>query len=70
MKFLAEAFNFTNTPHFSNPGGSVANLRLNSDGTINSLGGFMTVTSTTGGGGSNNPEGGSRQLRIALRLTF
>jgi hypothetical protein len=70
MKFLAEAFNFTNTPHFSNPGGSVANLRLNPDGTINTIGGFMTITSTTGGGGSNNPEGGPRQLRIALRLTF
>jgi hypothetical protein len=70
MKFLAEAFNFTNTPHFSNPGGSVANLRVNPDGTLNTLGGFLTVTSTTGGGCSNNPEGGPRQLRIALRLTF
>jgi len=70
MKFLAEAFNFTNTPHFSNPGGSVSDLRLNSDGSINTLGGFMTVTSTTGGGGSNNPEGGPRQLRIALRMNF
>ncbi len=70
MQFRAEAFNFTNTPHFGNPSANASNLRLNNDGSIASLGGFMTITSTAGGGGSLNPEGGPRQLRFALRVSF
>ncbi|MEJ7608536.1 MAG: hypothetical protein WKF37_20260, partial [Bryobacteraceae bacterium] len=34
MQFRAEAFNATNTPHFSNPSANISNLRLNSDGTF------------------------------------
>ena len=70
MQFRAEAFNFTNTPHFGNPSANVSNLRLGNDGSIASLGGCMTITSTAGGGGSLNPEGGPRQLRFALRVSF
>lgn len=70
MQFRAEAFNFTNTPHFGNPSANVSNLRVNTDNSIGALGGFMTVTSTAGGGGSLNPEGGPRQLRFALRVSF
>ena len=31
-QFRVEAFNLTNRPRFSNPGGNVSNLRLNADG--------------------------------------
>ena len=44
LQFRAEALNFTNTPHFGNPGGNVSNLQLNADATIRSLCGFMQIT--------------------------
>ena len=51
-----EAANFSNTPHFSNPSANV------------SSGGFLTVTSALSR--ANNVEGGERQFRIALRISF
>src|SRR5262249_45058680 len=44
MQFRMEAFNFSNTPHFGNPGGNVSNMILNGDGSIANLGNFMSVT--------------------------
>jgi hypothetical protein len=61
LQFRAEAFNFTNTPHFNNPGTNVSNMRLNSDGSIAALGGFMEVTSA---------RSEERNYRFALRLSF
>jgi len=68
IEFRAEAFNFTNTPHFPNPGGNVSNLNLNADGTIRSLGGFTEIT----GGNTNLARDGidERQFRFGLRISF
>ena len=51
-----EAYNVTNTPHFNNPSANI------------SSGGFMTITSALSR--SNNVEGGERQFRVALKLSF
>jgi len=61
LQFRAETFNLTNTPHFQNPGANVSNLRLNSSGDVQSLGGFMAITSAAAD---------QRQLRFAVRLSF
>jgi hypothetical protein len=66
MEFKAEAFNFTNTPKFSNPGSNVASMALNPDGSIRSLGNFSSVTGTLTG--LANPS--ERQLRFGLRMSF
>jgi TonB dependent receptor len=67
LQFRAEALNFTNTPHFSNPGGNRSNLVLNTDGTIKSLGGYTEITSTAGTGREGIDE---RVFRFGLRLSF
>jgi len=61
LQFRAESFNFTNTPHFNNPSTNVSNMRLNADGTINSLGNFMSITSA---------RLDERNFRFGLRLSF
>jgi hypothetical protein len=66
MQFRAEALNLTNTPHFSNPGGSVSSLSLNPDGTVKSLGGFTTITGTSAGSRLTD----ERFLRFGLRISF
>jgi hypothetical protein len=67
MQFRAEAFNFSNTPHFSNPGTNVSNMSLNPDGTIRSLSGYTEITSTI----SLAREGiDERQFRFGLRFSF
>ena len=67
MEFRAEAFNLTNTAHFSNPGANVSSMVLNPDGTIKSLGGYTVITSTTGNGREGIDE---RLFRLGLRITF
>lgn len=61
LEFKAESFNLTNTPHFINPGANASNMSLNADGTIRSLGNFLSVTSA---------QGDERQVRFGLRLSF
>jgi Carboxypeptidase regulatory-like domain/TonB dependent receptor len=61
LQFRAEAFNATNTPHFNNPGANVSNMRLNPDGTVNSLGGYTEITSA-------KPD--ERQVRLGIRVAF
>jgi hypothetical protein len=56
FQFRFEAYNLSNTPHFNNPSSNV------------STGGFLTITSAMSR--SNNVEGGERQLRFALRISF
>jgi hypothetical protein len=68
MEFKAEAFNFTNTPHFNNPNANVSNMVLNADGTIRSLGNFMSVTSANINGGQE--PGDERQFRFGVRFSF
>ncbi|MCC7155844.1 MAG: TonB-dependent receptor [Bryobacterales bacterium] len=65
LQFRAEAFNFTNTPHFSNPGGNISNLVLNSDGTFRS--GVFEVTGVRNTGREGIDE---RVFRFGLRLGF
>jgi hypothetical protein len=69
LQFRAEAFNFTNTPHWGLPAASVSAVSYNSDGSIKSLGGFGSITSTDGGylGRSGADE---RTFRLGLRLSF
>ncbi|MGI8785395.1 MAG: TonB-dependent receptor domain-containing protein [Acidobacteriota bacterium] len=61
VQFRAEAFNFTNTPHFRAPGANVSNLQFEPDGTtIRNLNGFTEVTSSYG----------EREFRFGLRIGF
>jgi hypothetical protein len=61
IQFRAEAFNATNTPHFNNPGANVSSMRLNADGTVNTLGGYTEITSA-------RPD--ERQVRLGIRVAF
>ncbi len=65
LEFRAEAFNATNTPHFSNPSNNISNLRLNPDGTFRS--GVFEVTGTRNTGREGIDE---RMFRLGLRLSF
>jgi hypothetical protein len=63
LTLRVEAFNVTNTPHFSNPGGNRSSLQLNPDGTIRNLNGYTEITSTSG-------SRSERLLRVGVRLGF
>ena len=68
MQFRAEAFNLTNTPHFSNPGANASNLQLDpTTGGVKSLNGYDQITSTTGTGRDGIDE---RQFRFGVKVTF
>ena len=69
MEFKAESFNFSNTPKFANPAANASNMRVNPDGSIQSLGDFMQITSTitSSYGGAVSVD---RQFRFGLRLSF
>jgi hypothetical protein len=56
MQLRGECYNLSNTPHFNNPSANI------------SSGGFMTITSALSR--ANNVEGGERQFRVALRISF
>ncbi|MBM3736431.1 MAG: hypothetical protein FJW39_11655 [Acidobacteria bacterium] len=60
MELRAEAFNFTNTPKFGQPGANVSNLQFNPDGTIRNLNGFTEIVTATE----------ERQFSVMLRLSF
>jgi hypothetical protein len=65
LQFRAEAFNLTNTPHFSNPGGNISNLVLNPDGSFRS--GVFEVTGVRNTGREGIDE---RVFRFGLRIGF
>jgi hypothetical protein len=67
LQFRMEAFNFTNTPHFANPGANVSNLSLNSDGSVRDLGGYTVISAVQNLGREGIDE---RQFRLGLRLSF
>jgi hypothetical protein len=67
LQFRMESFNFSNTPHFANPNGSVSNMILNADGTIANLNNFSSITSVTNLGRDGVDE---RQFRFGLKLRF
>jgi hypothetical protein len=56
LQFRAEAFNLSNTPHFSNPAANVSGA------------GFMTITSTAGE--DSNADSSERRIRLGLRLSW
>jgi hypothetical protein len=58
LQLRVEAFNVTDRPRFSNPGGNVSNLRLNPDGTIRDLNGFAEILGATN----------ERQARFGVRM--
>ena len=66
VQFRAEAQNFTNTPHFSNPAANVSNMSLNSDGSIRNLGGFTQITGTSAPSRLTD----ERFFRFGLRISF
>lgn len=65
LQFRAEAFNFTNTPHFANPGGNISNLVKNSDGSFKT--GVFEVTDVRNTGREGIDE---RVFRFGLRIGF
>ena len=67
IQFRMETFNFSNTPHFANPGANVSNLSLNPDGSVRDLGGFGVITATQNLSRENFDE---RQFRFGLRFSF
>jgi len=56
VQLRGESYNISNTPHFSNPSANI------------SSGGFMTITSALSR--ANNVEGGERQFRVAMKVSF
>ncbi|HKE20812.1 MAG TPA: TonB-dependent receptor [Bryobacteraceae bacterium] len=58
MELRAETFNFTNTPQFSNPQGSLTNSS------------FGYVTGTLGSGTGVNGTGGGRSVQLGAKLVF
>ncbi len=61
LQFRAEAYNLANSGHFNNPSTNVSSMRLAADGSIASLGNFLSITSA-------QPD--QRQFRFGLRLSF
>jgi len=58
VEVRAETFNFTNTPQFSNPQGSLTNSN------------FGYVTGTLGSGTGVNGTGGGRALQLGAKVSF
>jgi hypothetical protein len=67
IEFRMEAFNFSNTPHFAQPGSNVSAMTLNTDGSVRSLGGFSSVTNVSSIARDGIDE---RQFRFGLRIGF
>ncbi|MBM3784359.1 MAG: hypothetical protein FJW30_08350 [Acidobacteria bacterium] len=67
LQIRVEAFNFTNTPHFGNPGTNVSNLQLNPDRSVRALGGYTEITGLANTGRDGIDE---RVFRIGARISF
>jgi hypothetical protein len=65
LQFRGEAFNASNTPHFSNPNNNISNLSLNSNGTFRT--GVFEVTGVRNTGREGFDE---RMFRVGLRIGF
>ncbi len=60
LQVRAEMFGVTHTPAFGNPGATVSNMTLNTDGSIRTLGGYTEITGASG----------ERQIRFAAKFSF
>lgn len=58
VELRCDTFNFTNTPEFSNPGGSITSSN------------YGYVTGTLGSGTGVNGTGGGRAIQLAAKLSF
>jgi hypothetical protein len=67
LTFRMEAFNFTNTPHFSNPGTNVASFQPTQADPARRYNGYTEITGVTNIGRDGIDE---RQFRFGLRLGF
>ncbi len=67
MEIRADAFNLPNHPHWGNPAANVSTMSRRADGSINSLGGFSTITATRPNSREQIDE---RVVRFAARFTF
>lgn len=67
LEFRLEAFNFSNTPHFNNPGTNVSSFNPELADPLRRFGGFTEITGTSGIGRDGIDE---RQFRVGLRLSF
>ena len=65
LTFNADAFNFSNTPHFANPGANVSNLDVS--GGVVRTNGYAEITGVQNFGRDGIDE---RQIRLGLRLRF
>jgi hypothetical protein len=65
MQFRAEAFNFTNTPHFANPGTNVSSMDIS--GGVIRTNGYTEITGVTNLARDGIDE---RQVRFTLRFNF
>jgi hypothetical protein len=60
LQLRGEMFSVTNTPAFNNPGATVSNMSLNTDGSVRALGGYTEITGASG----------ERQIRFAAKVSF
>jgi hypothetical protein len=67
LTFRMEAFNFTNTPHFANPGSGVQNYQPTQTDPLRRYNGYGEITGVTNIGRDGIDE---RQFRFGLRLSF
>lgn len=69
LEFRGEAFNVTNTPHFSSPSSqlNISNVSFNPAGQVKNLNGFGVITGTN----SRDQEGlDQRQFRVGAKFIF
>jgi Carboxypeptidase regulatory-like domain len=61
-----EVVNVSNTPHFGNPNANISNVVFNTDGSIRSLNGVGSITTTDRAGW----QYGEREWRLGARFGF
>jgi hypothetical protein len=68
LQFRGEALNFTNTPHFNNPGTNVSSYNPTLTDPLRRYGGFGEITSTRDNIGRDGFD--ERQIRLGLKLRW
>ena len=68
VQFRGEGLNFTNTPHFNNPGTNVSSYNPTLTNPLTRYGGFGEITSTFNGVGRDGFD--ERQIRVGMKLRW